>query len=288
MAEKTNILMVGAGKGAAVLIELLIDTQTVNILGVVDINQEAPGIKVAKKFGIPTGIKYKEFMNIKELNEIINVTGSVKIQEELVKASPPGVEVIGGHSAKLMWELIEEQRKAKDEWYRTFNGISDLVFMQDKDFTITKVNDAFAKALKSKPEDILGKKCYKLLHKKDEPWDTCPFEKTRKDGKSHVEEVDDPNIGIPLLVTTSPIYDAKGEFIASVHIAKDITKQKKAEKALDTYRENLEKEVGERTKELQKKLDELERFRKGTVDREFRMKDLQDKVKELEKKLSDK
>lgn len=288
MTEKTNILIVGGGKGGAALIELFANSKSVSILGVVDINQDTPGIKLAKKLGIARDSDYKKFISKKELDEIINVTGSAKVQEELVKVSPSGVEVIGGHSAKLMWKLIEERREAEEEWYRTFNGISDFVFMQDKDYTITKVNNAFAKALKAKPEDLIGKKCYQLLHKKDEPWEDCPFEKTRKDHKSHVEEVDDPNIGIPLLVTTSPMFDAKGEFVGSVHLAKDISTQKKAEKIMQKSHDELEKMVKERTKELQKKLDELERFRKATVDREFRMKELQDKVKELEDKSREK
>lgn len=63
----------------------------------------------------------------------------------------------------------EKLRLSAEEWRSTFNSISDLVFLQDKDFTITKVNKAFADALKSKPEDIVGKKCYELLHKRNEP-----------------------------------------------------------------------------------------------------------------------
>ena len=90
--------------------------------------------------------------------------------------------------------------------------------------------------------------------------------------------MDDPNIGVPLLVSISPFFDDNGEFTGSVHIAKDITKQKKitqllfdtnsrlqetsqklfnAKKELEkknaALRENqemLEKQVEERTSEL--------------------------------------
>jgi signal transduction histidine kinase len=66
----------------------------------------------------------------------------------------------------------------------------------------------------------------------DEPWPECPFEKSRKDGKPHTEVVEDPKIGIPLLVTTSPILDEQGRFAGSVHLAKDITQAKEAERKL--------------------------------------------------------
>ncbi|MFH1259818.1 MAG: PAS domain-containing protein [Elusimicrobiota bacterium] len=122
-----------------------------------------------------------------------------------------------------------EIKQSAEEWQRTFDSIADLIFLQDKDFTITRVNKAFAEALKSKPEDIVGKKCYELLHKMDKPWPGCPFEMTKKDKKAHSQEVDDPNIGVPLLVTTSPIFDDNGELLGSVHIAKDISKQKRGQ-----------------------------------------------------------
>ena len=52
-------------------------------------------------------------------------------------------------------------------------------------------------------------------------------------------------------------------------------------KELNELNKNLEGKVGERTKELQKRLDELERFHRLTVGRELKMVELK---KELRKK----
>lgn len=150
------------------------------------------------------------------------------------------------------------------EWERTFNSISDLIFIQGPDNTVLRVNKAFADFMKKPEKDIVGKKCYQLLHKTDKPWPDCPMEKTKIDRKPHAEEVNDPNIGIPLFVTTSPIFDEKGNFIGSVHIAKDIAALKKTEG------------------ELRKKIEDLERFKRVTVGRELRMKELKAKIAELE------
>jgi len=43
------------------------------------------------------------------------------------------------------------------------------------------------------------------------------------------EEIDDPYIGFPLLVTCSPFFHDDGRLMGSVHIARDISQQKKAE-----------------------------------------------------------
>ena len=126
----------------------------------------------------------------------------------------------------------EEIKQAAQEWQKTFDSISDLVFIQDTNYNILKANKAFFDALKAKPEDIIGKKCYQVLHNRKEHWPECPFERTKKDSKPYTQEVDDPNIGLPLLVSTSPIINEKGKLIGSVHLAKDITNLKKAEERI--------------------------------------------------------
>ena len=144
--------------------------------------------------------------------------------------------IIGASTiARDITEQVKAQEKielAVEEWERTFNSISDLIFIQDKNFTITKINKSCAVALKLKPEEIIGKKCYDMFHGLDHPWPSCPTVKMQEDLVPHAEEVDDPHIGVPLLVTVSPIFNAKGEFVGSVHVAQDISERKKVENAL--------------------------------------------------------
>ncbi|MEE9594877.1 MAG: GAF domain-containing protein, partial [Candidatus Hydrothermarchaeales archaeon] len=137
-------------------------------------------------------------------------------------------------------------KRAEAEWRHTFDSMSDFVSVHDKNHRFVKVNKTLADSLGKKPEDLIGKHCYKVFHHTNEPWPNCPYNKTLKSKKPATEEVDDPNIGVPLLVTTSPILDEKGEIIAAVHIAKDITELKKAEESLRKQTHDL----GERVKEL--------------------------------------
>jgi PAS domain S-box-containing protein len=131
----------------------------------------------------------------------------------------------------------EKIRQTAEEWNRTFDAIADFLFIQDKELKFIKVNKAFADALKVKPEELIGKKCYNLLHKSDKPWPNCPAVQTLNDKKPHTEEVIDSNIGVPLLVITSPIFNDEGEVISVVHYARDITERKKAEEELTEVEE---------------------------------------------------
>jgi len=122
--------------------------------------------------------------------------------------------------------------QAKEEWARTFDAVTDFLFIQDNNYKIIQVNKACADILKMRKGDIVGRKCYEVMHGMEKPWPSCPYHKTTLDKAAHTEEVDDPKLGLPLLVSTSPIFDKKGKFIGSVHLAKDISRQKNVERAL--------------------------------------------------------
>ena len=68
------------------------------------------------------------------------------------------------------------------------------------------------------------------------------------------------------------VFDDKGKPLSSTGTVQDITKLKKTEQE----KEKL-------TNELQRRVNELERFQKITVGRELRMIELKKKIKELEK-----
>jgi PAS domain S-box-containing protein len=125
---------------------------------------------------------------------------------------------------------FERVEKAKsDEIRGIIDGIGDLLFVMDKNRIITEVNKSFCEAFKKKPEELLGKRCFEIVHGTNCVWPNCPAEKTIKTKQIVTEEVNDPNLGIPLLVTTSPILDRNGEIDQIIHIAKDITQMKLAE-----------------------------------------------------------
>jgi len=154
-------------------------------------------------------------------------------------------------------EAEDKIKQAAEDWSKTFDAISDLVFVQDKDFKLIKVNKSVCDLLKVTPEDLIGKKCYEVLHKSDKPWTNCPLVNALKDKRIHTEEVYDPNIGVPLLISASPLFDENGELTGAVHIAKDITERKRAEEALQRAHNELEQRVQERTAELLKANEQL-------------------------------
>ena len=125
-----------------------------------------------------------------------------------------------------------EERCKSDEIRGIIDGIDDLLFVMDKNRIISQVNKSFCSAFKKKPEELIGKHCFELVHGTDCAWPGCPATKTIATKQSVTVEINDPNLGIPLLVTTSPILDDQGDVAQVIHIARDISTIKLAQMEL--------------------------------------------------------
>jgi PAS domain S-box-containing protein len=126
----------------------------------------------------------------------------------------------------------ESIKRAVEEWRTTFDAITDLVSIHDKDFRLVRVNKAFADVFKMKPAELIGKICHEIVHGTNEPVLNCPHKKALATEEPAREEFFEPSLGIHLEVATSPIFDEKGEVVASVHVARDVTERRNMERQL--------------------------------------------------------
>ncbi|MDP2107183.1 MAG: response regulator [Desulfobulbaceae bacterium] len=132
------------------------------------------------------------------------------------------------HEIQTRLQIEQELTNANKRWQITFDSMPDFISIHDRDFTILHANQALIDFLGKSPEEIIGAKCCQIFHSSCTPWTTCPHRELLATGRSHTSEVNDPHLGIPLLVTVVPIR-REGEIIGSIHIAKDISHQKTLE-----------------------------------------------------------
>lgn len=132
------------------------------------------------------------------------------------------------HTKKQQSEL----KRAKDEWERSFDSIQDIVTIQDKDMCIVRANKAACRFFKKEFNEILGMHCYELFRGIKKPCDLCPIIETLEDYETHSSVIEHNNLGKIFHVSSSPIFDEKGELIHLIHVAKDFTSYKKMEEDL--------------------------------------------------------
>jgi len=126
----------------------------------------------------------------------------------------------------------EALRSAREDWQRAFDAMPDLVAIVDNEYRTVRVNKAMADTLGIAPEDAVGKHCYRYVHGTDEPPPDCPHAKLCLDGNEHTAEVYEESLGGHFLITATPLPEPGSPPTRSVHVARNITDRKSAEKAL--------------------------------------------------------
>ena len=128
--------------------------------------------------------------------------------------------------------LFEQVYLAQAELENIFESITDMMFFNDKDFTIKQINQAVVNKIGLPHEEIIGKKCYQIFHNMDTPCSKCPHTRTIKTHKPHIEEIEDEYLGGVYVISSSPIFDTAGELKGTVHISRDVTEFRKMQERL--------------------------------------------------------
>src|SRR5229473_478527 len=122
----TNVAIIGAGSGGSALLTILAPDPLVRIVGVAEIDPKAPGLRLAKRYGIPVTRNFRDLLSSEEVDLVIDVTGNPEVEEALFELDRVGVAVIRGTSAKFMWQLIEARVRANAEIKRQVKKFQDL------------------------------------------------------------------------------------------------------------------------------------------------------------------
>ena len=122
-----RIMIIGGGAGGTALIPIFHEYNEIEITGVVDTDQNSPGILLAKEKKIATGNSFTELYKQHPCEIIINVTGSDEISHSLgVFRERQPVEVIEGASAKIIFKLVDERIIREQEALLRLNELEAL------------------------------------------------------------------------------------------------------------------------------------------------------------------
>lgn len=125
-AAATYVAIIGAGRGGTALMEIFARDPLVQIVGIAEVNPRAPGLALARRLKVPVTRDYRELLAMERVDLIIDVTGNAEVGQVLQDFHRMGVAVIGGASAKFMWQLIEARIRATAEIERTLNKYQSL------------------------------------------------------------------------------------------------------------------------------------------------------------------
>ena len=130
--------------------------------------------------------------------------------------------------------------RAKREWEQTFDAVSDLIMITDTDHTIIRVNRAMAERCGLTPKDMVGHKCFEMMHGAGVAPDYCPHAGMLVSKKPQQAEFNIEKLHGIFEVTMSPILNEEGRVTAGVHVCRDITEHRRHEELLTAQQKLLE------------------------------------------------
>ena len=255
-----NVAFVGGGKACYDLLQMLdnerLSRLKMKILGVVDVNPQAPGLVYAKKHKLFTSNNFKDLYSLKELNFIIELTGSTKVREAIRQTTPAEISLIGHRGARLLFDLvqveiekteIEKKRQEHEEKEKKYtqiilDSLPYRIMVVNMDMTIEAVNQTFLNDFNFTYEDVLGKHCYEARYGLEkscvEAGHTCYLlylEETKKQKifstiKQFQDEKGEDRFDV---ITIAPIYNEQGEFVQIVEASRDVTPRIKLEREVE-------------------------------------------------------
>ncbi len=215
---------------------------------------------IFQRLGVVLGVITLGFSHILAMRSIAQLVKSrVSKTERILEES---------HSKELQeyTEKLEQETQKLQETSDFLNSILDSstvysIITTGKDGKITLFNKGAERMIGYSSEEVVGKETPLLFLRSPSNKsfaqvgmqimkygvDEGEWEVIRKDGQS-----------LTVIFTMTPMKNREGKMLGFLGIAKDVTEQKKLERQLQDYTENLEKIVEHRTEELARKNIELE------------------------------
>ena len=150
------------------------------------------------------------------------------------------LEAVAGHAAMALERarLFTSVEQANRHWLEIFDAITDFIVVHDETDKVLRVNRSLAAMIGVAPQDLIGVNMRALLALTSESrLYSCPF--CRSLGGDSDEFVH-PALDRTYLVSTSRVHSASGEGLQTIHVLKDISDRREAERRYRELFDNIQ------------------------------------------------
>lgn len=220
--QMKQVLIVGAGKGGSILLKIIYATKRMKIVGVIDNNKDAAGLKLAKKYNIPTADNWEKWID-QDIDIIIEATGNEVVLAGLMESKNKNTVVIPGTVAYIISELFDEKESLLDKIKHQMNN-QKLILNNIRDGMIVINNSEKVQFVNKSAERIVGypKTNFEGRYISDVISNTRLPQTLRSQRKDVNQRLILEN-GRKVITTRIPIINEEKQLVGAFAVFKDIT-----------------------------------------------------------------
>ena len=219
---KQKALIIGAGAGGSAILGLLQKSNIFEVVAIVDINEKAMGIQLAKSLYIPIGVNWEMFVR-EDIDVIFDMTGNYSVYEQILVKKKENALLVPGDVANIVVKLMHEKEtligKLKDQTQQRdliLNSTHDGMIVVDKEGHILLFNKS--------AERMTGYKRGEVVHKY--VLQVIPTSKLLRIIRTKQIEINQEltlDNGKKIISTRIPILNEIGDVQGAFAVFKDIT-----------------------------------------------------------------
>jgi methyl-accepting chemotaxis protein len=99
--------IVGGGQGGTSIMRALHSLPDVNLAGLAEVNPKAPGVILAKTYGVRVFNDFRDLLKVPQLDVVFEVTGNTGVEQSLHEHKQPGTTIVDARVARLIMDLIK-------------------------------------------------------------------------------------------------------------------------------------------------------------------------------------
>lgn len=217
-----NVLIVGAGVGGSIILELLQNLESMKVVAIIDTDLRAPGIERAKQDGIPFATDWTKYCT-DDLDIIIDVTGNEDVFHQLLEVTPKKAVVIPGSVASIIVQLLEENhsytKRIRAEMHRQrliFDSIDEGMVGINANYQIDFFNRRAAEMTGISIERAIGKHIKEIIPNSE-------LERIMENGKAETNQEHSLGNGLDIVTSRFPLFDENKNVVGAFAVFKDMT-----------------------------------------------------------------
>ncbi|HEY6971589.1 MAG TPA: PAS domain S-box protein [Candidatus Angelobacter sp.] len=173
--------------------------------------------------------------------DLIGILCLADISKELLPNDLNLLQALIGHASVALENsrLFTRITQSSRQWAEIFDSITDFIVVHDEQYRVLRVNRSLAEFIGVRPSELIGLDMRALISLSPDTVQPCPFCRNTNDADEYLH----PSLERTYLVSSSRVHGALNEGMQTVHVLKDITDRREAERRYRELFDNVQEGV---------------------------------------------